>query len=385
MKTELPYWRLSGFYFFYFSLLGATAPFLSLYFDHLGFSAARIGELVAIPMLMRCFAPNIWGWLGDYTGRRLAIVRFGAICTLLSFAGIFFSQSYAWLALIMALHAFFWHAVLPQFEVITFAHLRDKAERYSQIRLWGSIGFIVAVAGLGWLFEQVSLDAYPWALVLIMAGIVLASLWVPRVQAQARSSGHHGGFLKLLWQPQIRAFYLCAGLMQLSNGPYYTFLSLHLESLGYARSTIGQLWALGVMAEIVMFIFMARILARFSLSTVLTASFLITAVRWLLLGNLADHVTVLLFAQVMHAATFGSFHAAAMHFVQRSFPERLQGQGQALYAALAGVGGALGALYSGYSWHGLGAAWTFSIASVFAVAAAVITVRYVGNQRVDAA
>ncbi|MGV6955987.1 MFS transporter, partial [Pseudomonas chlororaphis] len=42
-----------------------------------GFSSARIGELVAIPMLMRCVAPNIWGWLGDYTGQRLAIVRFG--------------------------------------------------------------------------------------------------------------------------------------------------------------------------------------------------------------------------------------------------------------------------------------------------------------------
>ena len=76
MSTALPYWRLSGFYFFYFSLLGATAPFLALYFDHLGFSAARIGELIAIPMLMRCIAPNIWGWLGDYSGRRLAIVRF---------------------------------------------------------------------------------------------------------------------------------------------------------------------------------------------------------------------------------------------------------------------------------------------------------------------
>jgi PPP family 3-phenylpropionic acid transporter len=385
MNVKLPYWRLSGFYFFYFSLLGGSAPFLALYFDHLGFSAARIGELVAIPMLMRCVAPNIWGWLGDYTGQRLAIVRFGAICTLLSFAGIFVSKTYAWLALIMALHAFFWHAVLPQFEVITFAHLKDKAERYSQIRLWGSIGFIVAVVGMGELFERVSLDAYPWTLVLIMAGIVLASLWVPNVQAQVRNSESHGSFLKQLCQPNILAFYVCAGLMQLSNGPYYTFLSLHLESLGYARGSIGQLWALGVVAEIVMFIFMAKILARFSLRAVLLGSFLITAVRWLLLGNLADHVWVLLIAQVMHAATFGSFHAAAMHFVQRTFPERQQGQGQALYAALAGVGGALGALYSGYSWHSLGAAWTFSLASFFALVAVFITARYLDSERTKVA
>jgi chorismate synthase len=106
--AALPYWRLSSFYLFYFALLGSTAPFLALYFDHLGFNAARIGELVAIPMLMRCVAPNIWGWLGDYTGQRLAIVRFGAVCTLLTFSLIFIDKSYAWLAMVMALHAFFW-------------------------------------------------------------------------------------------------------------------------------------------------------------------------------------------------------------------------------------------------------------------------------------
>jgi PPP family 3-phenylpropionic acid transporter len=374
MSPALPYWRLSGFYFFYFSLLGATAPFLALYFDHLGFSAARIGELVAIPMLMRCVAPNLWGWLGDYTGRRLAIVRFGAVCTLLCFAGIFISQSYAWLALIMALHAFFWHAVLPQFEVITFAHLKEQAARYSRIRLWGSIGFIVAVVGVGELFELRSLDAYPWALILLMSGIVTSSCWVPNAQPlMSPNSPELGGFLKQLRRPGILAFYLSVGLMQLSNGPYYTFLTLHLEALGYARGLIGQLWALGVVAEIVLFLFMARLLARYSLRTVLLASFLITALRWLLLGNLADHLLVLLLAQLMHAATFGSFHAAAIHFVQRSFADRQQGQGQALYATLAGVGGALGALYSGYSWSTLGPAWTFAIASLIALAAAYIT------------
>ncbi len=373
MIHALPYWRLSGFYFFYFALLGATAPFLALYFDHLGFSPARIGELVAIPMLMRCLAPNLWGWLGDYTGQRLLIVRLGALCTLVCFAGIFISHSYAWLALIMAAHAFFWHAVLPQFEVITLAHLREQAARYSQIRLWGSIGFIVAVVGLGRLFEWLSLDAYPWALILIMAGIVAGSFWVPNAQPLLRpGSAEQGGFLRQLGRPGILAFYASVGLMQLSNGPYYTFLTLHLEALGYSRGVIGMLWALGVVAEILLFLIMARLLERYSLRAVLLASFLITAVRWLLLGNLADQLAILLLAQCMHAATFGAFHAASIHFIQRSFEGGQQGQGQALYATLAGIGGALGALYAGYSWSSLGPAWTFALASLAALAAAVI-------------
>ncbi|MCI0995424.1 MFS transporter [Pseudomonas corrugata] len=370
--AALPYWRLSSFYLFYFALLGSTAPFLALYFDHLGFNAARIGELVAIPMLMRCVAPNIWGWLGDYTGQRLAIVRFGAVCTLLTFSLIFIDKSYAWLAMVMALHAFFWHAVLPQFEVITLAHLSGQASRYSQIRLWGSIGFIIAVVLLGRLFEWLSLDIYPLALVLIMGGIVLASFWVPNAQPVQGPRVTGDGFLRQLRNPGVLAFYACVGLMQMSHGPYYTFLTLHLERLGYSRGVIGMLWAVGVVAEVLVFLVMSRILARFSVRRVLLASFLLAALRWLLLGSLAEFLWVLLFAQVLHAATFGSFHAAAIHFVQRSFGSRQQGQGQALYAALAGTGGALGALYSGYSWNALGATWTFSIASVAAFAAAVI-------------
>lgn len=372
-RAALPYWRLSGFYFFYFALLGGTAPFLALYFDHLGFSPARIGELIAIPMLMRCLAPNLWGWLGDHTGQRLLIVRFGALCTLVCFAGIFFSQSYAWLALIMATHAFFWHAVLPQFEVITLAHLREQAARYSQIRLWGSIGFIVAVVGLGLLFEWLSLDAYPAALLVIMAGIVVSSFWVPNAQPVLRPSTLESeGFVRQLRRPGILAFYLSVGLMQLSNGPYYTFLTLHLEGVGYSRGAIGLFWALGVVAEILLFLVMARLLQRYSLRAVLLASFLITAVRWLLLGSLPQYLPVLLLAQCMHAATFGAFHAACIHFVQRSFADRQQGQAQALYVSLAGIGGALGALYAGYSWKGLGPAWTFAIASLVALLAAFV-------------
>lgn len=371
--AQVPYWRLSSFYFFYFCLLGGTAPFLALYFHHLGFSAARIGELVAIPMLMRCVAPNLWGWLGDRSGQRLAIVRFGAVCTALCFSGIFLGHSYAWLALVMAGHAFFWHAVLPQFEVITLAHLRGRTESYSRIRLWGSIGFICTVVGLGWLFERASLDAYPLALLAIMLGIVGASWWVPNAQPAARhDESGAGGFLQQLRSPGVLAFYLCVCLMQLSHGPYYTFLTLHLEALGYSRGLIGQLWALGVVAEVLLFLVMPRLLKRFTLRQVLAASFLLAALRWLLLGTLAGHLQVLLLAQLLHAATFGSFHAAAIHFVQRSFQARQQGQGQALYAALAGTGGALGALYSGYSWGSLGPAWTFAIASLAALAAAFI-------------
>ncbi len=383
-SMPIPYWRLSSFYFFYFALLGATAPFLSLYFHHLGFSSEHIGQLVAIPMLMRCLAPNLWGWLGDRTGKRLTIVRFGACCTLICFAGIYLSHSYAWLALVMAAHAFFWHAVLPQFEAITLAHLREQASLYSRIRLWGSVGFIAAVVGLGKLFEHFSLDLYPAGLLVIMAGIVIGSIWVPSPLAvKLENSGSEGGLIGCLRQPGVMAFYLGACLMQLSHGPYYTFLTIHLENLGYARGTIGLLWAVGVVAEVLIFLVMPRLLTLFSLRQVLAASFLLAALRWLLLGHLADHLGVLLFAQVIHAATFGCFHASAIHFIQRRFGNRHQGQGQALYAALSGTGGALGAFYSGYSWQVLGPAWTFGFASLAALVGACMIITRLEDRHHD--
>lgn len=384
MSDVLPYWRLSGFYFSYFALLGAMAPFMALYLDHLGFSAARIGELLAIPMLMRCIAPNLWGWLGDRSGRRLAIVRLGALLTLLSFAAIFFRQDYLWLALVMALHAFFWHAVLPQFEVITLNHLGSQAARYSQIRLWGSIGFIVAVVGLGALLEHMALAHYPWLILMIMAAIVVSSLWVPDAASADRCTAPpRGGLLQQLRAPGVWAFLLAVALMQFSHGPYYTFITLYLEGLGYGRSLIGMLWALGVLAEILLFMLMARVLVHFSLRQVLLVSLLLASLRWLLLGQLAEQLMVLLLTQLLHAATFGSFHAACIHFIRQRFARHQQGQGQALYATLSGVGGALGALYAGHAWHWMGAASTFALASLAALLAALVVLRYLPADTVD--
>ena len=365
--APLPYWRLSGFYFAYFALLGGVAPFLSLYFESLGFSPARIGELVAIPMLMRCIAPNLWGWLGDATGQRLLIVRVGALLTALCFAGIFWRQDYWWLAAIMALHSFFWHAVLPQFEAITLAHLGSQSARYSQLRLWGSVGFILTVVLLGLLLQRAGMAVYPMAMFGIMLLIAVCSTLVPQPPRQPASAAVAGdGFVQRLRQPGVPAFFVAVALMQLSHGPYYTFLSIHLEALGYSRGLIGMLWALGVLAEIVLFMFMHRLLAWISLRQLLVVSFALAALRWLLLGKLAEEMLVLVFAQLLHAATFGAFHVASIHLVQQRFGERYQGQGQALYATLAGIGGALGALCSGYAWAGMGPTLTFAAAALAA-------------------
>ncbi len=80
----------------------------------------------------------------------------------------------------------------------------------------------------------------------------------------------------------------------------------------------------------------------------------------------------------MHAATFGSYHAAAVEMVHKFFRGRHQIRGQAIYGSVSfGIGGALGGFYSGITWNALGPQWTFFIATGLALLAAVITVSWV--------
>jgi PPP family 3-phenylpropionic acid transporter len=178
---------------------------------------------------------------------------------------------------------------------------------------------------------------------------------------------HAGRFREALLRPEVFAFLLACLLMQISHGPYYTFYSIYLEGFGYSKTVIGMLWAFAVVCEIGVFLLMQRLLTRVSLRAVLIASFFLAAMRWLLIGHYPENLSVLVLAQALHAATFGSFHATAMQLVHRFFTGRHQHRGQAIYGSLSfGIGGAVGSLYSGHAWATLGPTITFNIAAVSA-------------------
>ena len=79
MGKSVPYWKLSGFYFFYFASLGVLIPYWSLYLKSLGYSSLVIGSLVAILPATNLIAPYIWGWLADHTRRSMLIIRVASI------------------------------------------------------------------------------------------------------------------------------------------------------------------------------------------------------------------------------------------------------------------------------------------------------------------
>ena len=361
-KPCVPYWRLSGFYFFYFVSLGVLVPYWSLYLKSLGFNSLTIGALVAILPATKLVAPYIWGWLADYTRRSMFIIRIASVLALLSFALVFVRQDLWWLTLVMVLFSFFWNATLPQFEAMTLNHLGDDTHRYSMVRLWGSLGFIVIVVIIGDLLESYDADIIPFVVLISFVVIAITSFMVP----EKLNTPHldYSPIWNEIKKPKVLAFLAVCFLMLCSHGPYYTFYTIYLKDLGYSSHTIGILWAVGVLAEVIVFLLMHRLLPMFGARKLLMVTFVLTTVRWLLIGFFADDLSMLFLAQLIHAFSFGVFHSVGISLIHDYFIGSHQGRGQALYSSVSFGGGvAVGSLISGLVWDQWGAEVLFVFAA----------------------
>lgn len=362
--------RLGSFYFFYFAALGALMPYWALYLDEIGFAPAAIGVVMAVIQGMRIFAPSVWGWLADHTGRRMRVIRIAAFAALLAFSGLFLGESFVWVLTVTAAFSFFWSAALPQFEAATLIHLDAAPQHYSRIRVWGSVGFIIAVLAVGPLLDVRGARVLPLIVMALFAAVWIAALMAPDATTP-REGGDRLRLRHVLRQPAVWAVLAVCFFSQLAHGPYYGFFSLFLEQHGYSKSAIGGLWSLGVVAEIGVFVIMSWLTLRFGLRRLLLAALALAALRWVLIALYVDKISILLAAQTLHLASFGINHAVAVALVHRYFPGRLQGQGQALYSSISfGAGGALGNLLAGALWE------TISPASVFLAAAIAAFVAY---------
>jgi len=380
MISGIPYWRLSGFYFFYFALVGSLSPYMGLYLSDIGFSAYSIGLVNAVLMGTKIIAPNVWGWLCDYTARRLRIITLGLLGATFFFSGLFIWQQLIPILCITFLYGFFWNAVLSQFDTATVQYLGSKSERYSHVRVWGSVGFIVAVTLLGVLFDEFSIQyliPISWLLLLLITCVCL-SIREPPVNVDKEASGR---LWLVLRRPKVLAFFAAAFLLQFSFGAYYSFFSLYLESYGYSRTAIGFLWALGVVAEVLLFLVIHKIMPILGVAYVLFWSLAFTAIRWLLIAFYADNITIIMLSQLLHAFSFGAAHAACIELVRRFFVGHNAGQGNALYSSMTfGVGGAGGALMSGVLWE-VNPQWLFVVsASVLVLATFIAWLYLCGKQ-----
>lgn len=376
LKSGIPYWRLSGFYFFYFASLGVLIPYWSLYLKSLGFNSLTIGALIAILPATKLIAPYLCGWLADHTRRSMLIIRVTSILALLSFSLVFISQQLWWLTFAMLLFSFFWNAILPQFEVMTLNHLGNDTHRYSMIRLWGSLGFIVIVVLMGDLLQHYEIDLIPLVVLIAFICISLSSFIVP--EKLNTPHAEHSSIWHVIKQPKVLAFLVVCFLMLCSHGPYYTFYTIYLQEQGYSSYMIGVLWAVGVLAEVIIFLLMHRLLPVFGARKLLIVTLLLTTLRWLIIGFFVNDLSMLFLAQLIHAFSFGVFHSVGISLVHEYFTGSHQGRGQAIYASTSyGAGVAVGSLVSGAVWDQWGASVLFVFASCCTLVALGIVWKFI--------
>ena len=369
MTAQLPartVWSLGAFYFCYFAYVGGFTPFLSLYFDSVGMSALQIGLLMAVMQATRMFGPMLWATLADRRGERMRIVRLTSLAGGIAMFGLFADQSFAGMFITLAVMSFFTSAAMPLAEATTFGHVHGATGRYARIRLWGSVGFIFAVIGIGYLLDFAGMKTWLWLVLALYACALLLSWRVPESAAHPASAPRVPA-RTILARPEVAGLFGACFLMATAHGAYYSFYSVHLVDNGYSKSAVGWLWAVGVICEVAVFWWMPQLVARFGLYRVLVASFALAVLRFLMIGWLVDSAVAIFLAQTMHAATFGAYHAAAIGMIHRWFQGAHQAKGQALYTALSfGAGGTLGGVASGVAWTALGPAVTFSLAGLAA-------------------
>lgn len=359
------------FFFGYFGFVGVFAPYASLYFAEKGMTAAQIGILMSLMQVMRIFGPNLWGWVADHSRQRVSVLRYTALAAVLSFCGLFFGQTFAYYFAVMVVLNLFVSAQAPLSDAMVLSSLKGDLTHYGKLRLWGSVGFIVAVAGAGPAMDWQGIELMPW-ISLFMLGLTLVASWGVREPAHSGVAHNAPSALGLLKRREVAAFFLSTFLMIAAHAALYVFYSLYLEQIGYSKTLIGLMWALGVICEIAFFFYQAPVFRRFGVRNLMLASLVLAVVRFLVIGFGAESVVLLLLAQVLHAATFGVHHSASIATMQRWFAGPLQARGQALFISISyGMGGTVGGLVLSACWERFGAQMVYVIAALFALGGAV--------------
>ena len=363
---------LGAYYFAYFAYVGAYSPYITLYLKDIGMTAAQIGLLYSIPQVMRIVGPGAWGHLADHTGRPYTILRLATVCSLAGFAGVYFGTTFAWLFVVLAVMHFFTSAQMPLVEAITLDLVRETPGQYGRIRVWGSVGFIVAVMGLG-----VALDYLPVGVVLhvttgLLLLVVLAAWALPAPRHHQRELPRESLRARLR-EPAVRVFLAAGFLNAFAHAALYIFFSIYLEQNGYSKTAIGWMWSLGVLIEIAVFQMLPQLTRRFSLETLFFSTFVVCALRFLLIGWAVQWWWVIVLAQLMHAFTFAIYHASAVALAGQHFGEGNQARGQAVYISLTfGLGGFAGSMVSGFLWDAIGPAWTYTVSAFAGLCGALL-------------
>jgi PPP family 3-phenylpropionic acid transporter len=345
--------RLAVFYAVAFLVIGVLQPFWPIWLASRGLDATAIGFTLALSIGVKVFSTPLAAHIADRTGGRRGLIIVLLAGCLVSFALFGLAEGLVSILLISALYYALWPPVISLTESLTMLAATHRGLDYGRIRLWGSLGFIVAALGAGWVLDWAPPDAVYVMVLAATALSLIAAMGLPDIRGEASQSAR----LPVVEALRDRGFVCClaaCGLVQASHAIYYAFGALHWQSAGHSETVIGLLWAGGVIAEIVLFATARGAVIRLGPARLIAIAGLGCAVRWLLLALTTD-LPWLVVGQTLHALSFGCAHLGAMHYIGGRVAPELSATAQSLYSGVVwGVFLGLGLLAAGPLYAGLG-------------------------------
>jgi PPP family 3-phenylpropionic acid transporter len=353
--------RLSLFYGAIFLLIGFHLPYFPVWLNWRGLSAGEIGIVLSAPLAVRVIiTPMISFWADRIGNRRLVLIllAWGSLCSLLLFT---VSHGF-WAVLgVSILASLFWTSIMPVTEAVAMDGVRREGHNYGRIRLWGSLTFIAASFGGGLALQYWGAPSALWLIITASACIILSAHLLPQPVGKGRLKAataqpliRFKDAVSLMRSPLFLLFLVTTGLVQSGHAVYYAFGTIHWQSLNISDGIIGSLWAVGVIAEILLFMFSGTVLRSFSTVNLISLAAFAAIIRWTITA-VSPPLWILFPVQVLHGLTFGAAHLGAVHFISDAIPDEVSGTAQGLYAACsAGIAMGAAILASGPLYAALG-------------------------------
>jgi len=264
--------------------------------------------------------------------------------------------------------------IMPLIETLGVAESESGGADYGRMRLWGSLSFIAGSVGGGAILAATSSGIVIWLLIASFAALLAGAIALPReprtIGVETAEPVRAGAVVALAMQPLFIAFVVGAGLIQAGHAVYYGFGTVHWQSTGLTANTIGMLWSVGVLAEIVLFLYGRRAVELCGPALLIVIGGVAGIIRWSV-TSAEPGLAMLIAVQAIHGLTFGATHLGSILFIARATPARLQASAQGAYAAVSGglimaaVMSASGPLYAA-----LGSGAYLAMAGVSALGAA---------------
>jgi MFS transporter, PPP family, 3-phenylpropionic acid transporter len=327
-------WRLATYYAAFFAALGVQVPFLPIWFSAKGFDSSFLGLVLALPMFVRVFAIPAAARLADLHDALRAVIIVASMAAAVGYGILALAQDAAAIVAAYVVASAFYTPLMPLADAYALQGLIGERAPYGRVRLWGSAAFIVATLGGGVLLDMTAPSDLIWlviAAVIATAAAACALAALPRRDAAATASFTSAPVHR---NPQLVGFAVAAGLVQGSHAVYYGFSTIAWQAAGLSGTSIGALWAIAVLAEIVLFACSAR-WAETPMQLLLAGAAGAT-LRWGMMA-LDPPAFALPLLQCLYALSFGATHLGSIGVVARLAPAQSGATAQGTLALMIGL------------------------------------------------